>query len=246
MKEIAVKVDHICMDYKKTTERIDTLKEFVIRILKRQVKYSAFRALNDVSFEIFKGERIGIIGPNGAGKSTLMKIIAEVMKPTSGTLTLNGTVAPMLELGAGFDPEFSGYDNIFLNGAILGRSKEYLESKLDSIIEFADLGEFINSPIKNYSSGMRARLGFAVATAIEPDIIIIDEVLGVGDLKFKKKSSERILELISHGATAIVVSHNVNQIKELTTKTMWLRRGEIVKFDETKKVCDAYARYMNK
>jgi len=244
MKEVAIKLEHISMEYRKTTEKIETLKEYIIRRIKGKVQYDNFRALDDISYDIIRGERIGIIGANGAGKSTMMKIIAQVMKPTSGRVTVNGTVAPMLELGAGFDLEFSGYDNIFLNAALLGRSKEFIESKLDNIIAFADLGDFIYSPIKNYSSGMRAKLGFAVATEIEPDIVIIDEVLGVGDVRFRKKSSDRIKEIIESGATAIIVSHNIDSIKDLTEKTIWLDKGKVAMIGETNMVCKEYLKYM--
>ena len=244
MKNLAVKFENVTMEYIKTTERIDTLKEFIIQTMKRKVHYAAFRALGNISCEIEMGDNIGIIGANGAGKSTMMKLIAQVMKPTSGMVSIMGTVAPMLELGAGFDDDFSGYDNIFLNGAILGRSKAFLEDKVDDIVDFADLGDFIYSPVKNYSSGMRAKLGFAVATQIEPDILIVDEVLGVGDMKFQKKSENRMREMIKGGATAIIVSHNIYQIRELTEKTIWLDNGNLMMFDETKKVCDAYEAYM--
>ncbi len=245
MGNFAVKVTNVTMEYRQTTEKVETLKEYLIRRLKGNVTYKAFRALNEVSFEVQKGERIGVVGHNGAGKSTIMKIIAEVLKPTNGEIIVNGVVAPMLELGAGFDHEFSGYDNIFLNGSILGKSKEFLEENLDKIIEFADLGDFIYSPVKNYSSGMRAKLGFAVATLIDPDILIIDEVLGVGDEHFRKKSSDKMRELINGGATSIIVSHSIEQIRELTDKTLWLDHGRVMMFDETNKVCDEYLEFMN-
>ncbi len=246
MREIVIKAENLTLEYRKTSEKIQTLKEYLIRVLKKNIKYESFLALNDVSFEISKGERVGIIGPNGAGKSTLMKLIAEVLKPTKGSIAISGAVAPMLELGAGFDEEFSGYDNIFLNGAILGKSKEYLESHLDEIIKFADLGDFIYSPVKNYSSGMRAKLGFAVATQIEPDVLIIDEVLGVGDVRFREKSANRVEELINGGATSVIVSHSIDQILRLTDKTMWIDSGKIMIFDRTEKVCEAYLKFMSK
>jgi len=241
----SIKVTNVTMDFIKTSEKVDTLKELLIRKIKKNLKYYHFRALDDISFEIQKGEKVGVIGHNGAGKSTIMKIVANVLKPTSGQVEINGIVAPMLELGAGFDIEFSGYDNIFLNGAILGKSKAYLEENVEKIIEFADLGDFIYSPVKNYSSGMRAKLGFSIATQIEPDILIIDEVLGVGDEHFKKKSEKRMRELISHGTTALIVSHNIKQIRDLTNKTIWLDKGKLIKFGETNSVCDQYLKYMN-
>jgi ABC-2 type transport system ATP-binding protein len=244
MENIAVKVKNLTMEYRQTTEKVETLKELLIRKLKKDVRFSAFKALDNVSFEVVKGERIGVIGHNGAGKSTIMKLIAEVLKPTSGDIVINGVVAPMLELGAGFDPEFSGYDNIFLNGAILGKSKVFLKENLDRIIEFAELDDFIYSPVKNYSSGMRAKLGFAVATQINPDILIIDEVLGVGDEKFKKKSTDKMKEIINSGATAIIVSHSLDQITELTDKTLWFDHGKLMMFDESELVCKKYIEYM--
>jgi len=246
MENYSIVIDHITMDYRRTTEKVETLKEFIIRKLKRNIEYKTFRALDDICIKIEKGEKIGVVGHNGAGKSTFMKIIANVLKPTMGTIQVKGIVAPMLELGAGFDPEFSGYDNIFLNGAILGKTKAFLNENVDRIIEFADVGDFIYSPVKNYSSGMRAKLGFSIATQIDPDILIIDEVLGVGDAHFQKKSTNKMKELINSGATAIIVSHDISKIKELTTKTIWLDHGNLLMFGETNKVCDDYLEYMSK
>ena len=245
MENYSIIIDHVTMDYRKTTEKVETLKEFIIRKLRKNIEYKTFRALSDISIKVKSGEKIGVIGPNGAGKSTFMKIIANVLKPTEGNVQISGIVAPLLELGAGFDPEFSGYDNIFLNGAILGKTKTFLEENIDKIIEFADIGDFIYSPVKNYSSGMRAKLGFSVATQIDPDILIIDEILGVGDAHFQRKSEERMKELINSGATAIIVSHNIDSIRALTTKTIWLDHGKMMLFDQTDLVCDKYLEYMN-
>ena len=246
MADKAIVLDNISMEYTKTSEKIDTLKEFFIKSVQQKIKRSTFTALNGIDLEIKKAEKIGIIGPNGAGKSTLLKIISGVIKPTSGKLEVNGSVAPLLELGAGFNPEFSGHDNIFLNGAILGKTKKELLDKYDEIVEFAGLGDFLFSPMKNYSTGMRARLGFSIATQIQPDILLIDEVLGVGDASFRIKSSQKIKEMISGGTTVLIVSHNLPQIKELTDKTLWLKNGEIVRFGPTKEVCNEYSSMMEK
>ncbi len=246
MKEIAIRVENVSMEYRITGQKIDSLKEYLIEGIRGRVNYKRFSALTDISMEIEKGERIGIIGHNGAGKSTLLKIMCGVMKPTKGTITVNGDIAPLMELGAGFDPEFSGQENIFLNGAIMGRSKEFLEMKYDDIVEFADLDEFLYVPIKNYSSGMRAKLGFAIATQIDPDILIIDEVLGVGDERFKKKSTDKITEMIENEKTVIIVSHNLNRIRELTDRVIWLERGEIKAIGNGDEICDEYAGFMKK
>jgi ABC-2 type transport system ATP-binding protein len=189
MKKIDVNVNNVTMKFRLSNEKVDSLKEYLLRIVKKDMGYSEFHALQNVSFKINSGERVGIIGHNGAGKSTLLKIISGVMKPTEGEISVNGNIAPLLELGAGFDLELSGAENIYLNGAILGKTKKYLDSKYDEIIEFSGLQDFINTPVKNYSSGMRARLGFSIATQVDPDILIVDEVLGVGDQQFKRKYS---------------------------------------------------------
>lgn len=240
MENADIIVDNVTMKFRLTNEKIDSLKEYMLRILKKEIRYTDFYALNSVSFKIYKGERVGIIGHNGAGKSTLLKIISGVMKPTYGEITVNGNIAPLLELGAGFDPDFSGTENIYLNGAILGKSKDYLDSKYDEIVEFADLGDFIHTPVKNYSSGMRAKLGFSIASQIEPDILIVDEILGVGDQHFKKKSSDKMVELMGSGKTVILVSHNLKQIEELTDKVIWLNNGQIVMIGNSKEVCEKY------
>lgn len=240
LSKIAIKVDNITMTYRLTTQRVDSLKEYFIRKVKKQISYKEFNALTNVSFEIQKGERIGIIGNNGAGKSTLLKLISKVIKPTSGTVKTSGTIAPLLELGAGFDQDLTGRKNIYLNGAILGKSKQFLDEHLEEIIDFSELGEFIDVPLKNYSSGMKARLGFAVASHIDADIIILDEVLGVGDKNFKAKSSEKIQDLIFSGKTVILVSHSLGEIEKLTTKVIWLEKGKVRKVGDTKEILEEY------
>lgn len=246
MNKVDISVENVSMKFRLPNEKIDSIKEYLLRILKKDVKYSEFYALKSVSFKIYRGERIGIIGHNGAGKSTLLKIFSGIIKPTNGTVTVNGNIAPLLELGAGFDPEFSGAENIYLNGAILGKTKEYLEDKYDDIIEFADLGGFINTPVKNYSSGMRAKLGFSIATQIDPDILIVDEVLGVGDQAFKRKSSMKMKEMIKSGKTVILVSHSLKQIEDLTDRVIWIHKGEIKEIGDSKTVCKNYVTFMDK
>ena len=239
----AIKVDHLTMKFKISKDKIDSLKEYIIRTLKRnKEKKHIFTALDDVSFEIAKGDRVGIIGFNGAGKSTLLKILAGVYEPTSGKIMTKGKIAPLLELGAGFDMNYSGKDNIFLNGAFLGYTEDFIKSKYDEILEFSELGEAINYPLKNYSSGMRAKLGFSIATIMEPDILIIDEILSVGDIKFQKKSSDKIRSLIGSGITVLLVSHSVAQIRDLCSKAIWIDNGKIVMMGEVNKVCDAYVK----
>ena len=190
-KKEVLKVEHVGMKFNLSQEKVDDLKDYVIKLLKHQISYNEFWALKDINFTLNKGDRLGILGLNGAGKSTLLKVIAGVLKATEGTVTAKGKIAPLLELGAGFDQQYTGRENIYLYGAVLGFSKKFLDEKLDEIIEFSELGKFIDVPVKNYSSGMKSRLGFSVATLVEPDILILDEVLSVGDAKFRKKSEAR-------------------------------------------------------
>ncbi|WP_081738315.1 ABC transporter ATP-binding protein [Methanobrevibacter oralis] len=240
---IAVKVDHLVMEFKITNDKIDTLKEYVIRTLKRNKKEKKMiRVLDDISFTVYRGDKLGILGFNGAGKSTLLKILAGIYEPSSGSIQINGKIAPLLELSAGFDKNYSGANNIYLNGAFLSMDKKYLEEKYDEIVEFSELGEFINYPVKNYSSGMRAKLGFSIATLIEPDILIVDEILSVGDIKFRKKSSEKINSLMKQGVTVLLVSHSINQIKKICDKCIWLEDGKIVMQGDAQEVCDAYVK----
>ena len=240
-KEVVIEVNNVSRDFKKAQEKVDNLKEYVIKWLKRELKpKSKFKALTDVSFTVNKGERVGIIGFNGAGKSTLLKILSGVIRPSSGSISINGKVAPLLELGAGFDHNYNGRENVFLNGAILGYSKEFLESKYDEIVEFSELEEFMELPIKNYSSGMVAKLGFAVATLVEPEILILDEILSVGDVRFQKKSGDKLKSLMNSGTTVLLVSHSVSTIRTMCNRVIWLDHGKIVMDGLTKDVCDAY------
>ena len=239
--DVAIKVDHITMEFKISKDKIDTLKEYFIRTLKHNKKEKEkIRVLNDISFEVHKGEKVGILGYNGAGKSTLLKLLSGIYEPTFGTITIKGNVAPLLELGSGFDKNYTGEKNIYLNGAFLSMNKEFINEKFDEIIEFSELGEFIKYPVKNYSSGMRAKLGFSIATSVNPDILIVDEILSVGDIKFRKKSSQKINELMSEGVTVLLVSHSINQIKKICDRCIWIDNGRIVLEGPTEEVCNAY------
>jgi ABC-2 type transport system ATP-binding protein len=239
---IVIRVNDVGMQFKLSKEKVDNLKEFFIKFLKRQLSYKEFWAIRHISFEVEKGDRWGIIGLNGAGKSTLLKIVSGVMKPTEGNIEIKGKIIPLLELGAGFDSSYTGKENIFLNGAMLGLSKEFLEEKYEEIVDFSEIRKFIDVPLKNYSSGMKARLGFSIATVVQPEILILDEVLSVGDAKFKKKSEEKIISLFNTGVTVLFVSHSIYQVKKLCNKAIWLEKGEIVMKGDAKEVCETYER----
>ncbi|MBQ9252010.1 MAG: ABC transporter ATP-binding protein [Clostridia bacterium] len=239
-----IKVDHVSMNFRMNVNHTTSMKEWVIAKLKRKLQYQDFFALNDVSFSVQRGEIVGIIGTNGSGKSTLLKVISGIYKPSKGTAVTAGRVAPMLELGSGFDYELSGRENIFLNGAIMGYSEEFLHSKYDEIVEFSELGEFIEQPLKTYSSGMMMRLAFSVATLVDPEILIVDEILAVGDERFQKKSSERMMNLMSGGTTVLMVSHNISQIRAMCSRTIWLQHGQIRMDGDVDEVCDAYLQFM--
>ncbi|MCR4615106.1 MAG: ABC transporter ATP-binding protein [Clostridiales bacterium] len=221
-------------------EKIDNLKEYIIKFFKGQLNFSEFWALRDISFTVEKGERLGILGFNGAGKSTLLKVIAGVMKPTTGTVKREGVLAPLLELGAGFDMNYSGRENIFLYGATMGYSRKYIQSKYDEILSFCELENFIEAPVKNYSSGMRARLGFAIATAVDPEILIVDEVLSVGDAKFRIKSEAKIQSMFDKGVTVLFVSHNTDQVRRLCNNAIILDHGRIIASGTADEVCEIY------
>ncbi len=239
MKE-AIKLEHVGMRFNLSKEKVDSMKEYFIKLLKRELKFDEFWALKDVSFVAEKGDRIGVLGLNGAGKSTLMKVVAGVFRPTEGQVTRDGVIAPMIELGAGFDKQYTGAENIYLYGAVLGHSRKFMEEKFDEIVEFSELGEFINVPLKNYSSGMRARLGFAIATVVKPDILILDEVLSVGDAKFKKKSEKKLMDMMGTGVTVLFVSHNLEQVKRICNKAMILEKGKLIEFGDIDTVAAKY------
>ncbi|HOQ76369.1 MAG TPA: ABC transporter ATP-binding protein [Thermoclostridium sp.] len=235
-----IKVENISMKFLIMHDRIRSLKEYTVALLKRRLKYEEFWALRNVSFEVRRGEVMGIIGRNGAGKSTLLKIISGILKPTEGKVKTGGNIVPMLELGSGFDLDLTGRENIFLNGAILGYSEDFLKSKYDEIVEFAELEKFIDVPIRNYSSGMLTRLAFSIATVVNPEILIVDEILAVGDEAFQAKSKARMMELMGGGTTVLFVSHNIEQIRELCNRVIWLDEGRIKMIGDKNEVCDAY------
>ena len=243
-REIAISVEHLTMEFKVSKDKIDTLKEYVIRTLKRnKVAHKKIRILDDLSFKVYKGERLGVLGFNGAGKSTLLKIISGIYEPTEGEVKINGKIAPLLALSAGFDKNYTGKNNIYLNGAFLSMTEDFIDDHFDEIVEFSELGEFINYPVKNYSSGMKSKLGFSIATLIKPDILIIDEILSVGDIKFKKKSNEKIKSMMEEGVTVLLVSHSLKQVKEICDRCIWIENGKLLMEGETKTVVKAYKKH---
>lgn len=240
MDYTVITVNNVAMRFNLSVDKITGLKEYIVKALKRQLFFEEFWALKGVSFTVNKGEVFGVMGLNGAGKSTLLKIIAGVFRPSMGTVTVNGEISPLLELGAGFDPEISAKDNIFMNGAMYGHSPKFMESKYDDIMDFAELWEFENVAVKNFSSGMIGRLGFAVATSVQPDILIVDEILGVGDYKFQAKCEERIENMITEGVTVLLVSHAIKTIKKMCSRALLLKKGEIVCIGDVDEVCKVY------
>lgn len=240
MSSSAVKVNNVTMRFNMAGEKVDSLKEYLIKLLKRKLFFEEFFALTDVSFEIQKGDIFGIVGLNGSGKSTILKIISGILTASSGNVEVNGTIAPLIELGAGFDMDLTARENIFLNGSVLGHSKAYLESKFDEIVEFTELHQFIDVPMKNFSSGMIARFGFAIATVTEPEILIVDEILAVGDFLFQEKCEQRISNLMKNGTTIIIVSHSISQIERLCNKVVWLEKGKLKMIGDTNEVCEQY------
>lgn len=228
MEKPVVEVKHVSMRFNLSSQKVDNLKEYFIKLVRKELKYNEFWALKNVSLKVNKGDRLGILGLNGAGKSTLLKIIAGVLKPTEGSVTVKGKIAPLLELGAGFEPEYTGAENIYLYGAVLGYPREFIAEKYNEIIEFSELGKFIDVPLKNYSSGMKSRLGFAIATVVEPDVLILDEVLAVGDAKFKKKCEAKIQSMFDKGVTVLFVSHSLPQVQKICNKAILLEQGKII------------------
>ncbi|MDR1714078.1 MAG: ABC transporter ATP-binding protein [Coriobacteriales bacterium] len=238
--ETAITVQNVTMRFNIARERVDSLKEYLIKYVQRQLSFEKLTALDDVSFTVARGEVLGIVGLNGSGKSTLLKIISGILKPTAGTVLKRGKVAPLIELGTGFDQDLTAQENIFLNGAVLGYSRQQMQARYQQILDFAELWEFADVPIKNYSSGMVARLGFAIATATDPEILIIDEILGVGDFRFQEKSEGRIAEMMASGATVLIVSHSIEQIRKLCQRAIWLDKGQLMLEGPADAVCDAY------
>ena len=245
-KRIVVDVDHVTIRFNLASQKIDNLKEYFIKFLKKELMFQEFLAVQDVSFQVREGEAWGLIGVNGSGKSTMLKAISGIIKPYKGQITINGSVAPLIELGAGFDQECTARENIFLNGCVLGHSQKFMEEHFQEIVEFAEIEKFLDSPIKNYSSGMKARLGFAVATMVKPDILIVDEVLAVGDYKFRQKCEKRMKELLSGGTTLLYVSHSIEEVKRLCDHSIWLDHGKPRMIGDVQTVCDAYMTEMKK
>ena len=235
-----IKANDVSLCYRMSFDKIMSIKEYLVQLIQGKLKYQQFWALENISFEVNNGEVLGIIGHNGAGKSTLLKVISGIMKPTKGSLQILGNVVPMLELGSGFDYDLTGRENVFLNGAILGYSEQFLKEKYNEIEAFSELGQFIDVPLRNYSSGMVMRLAFSVATVVNPDILIVDEILAVGDAAFQEKSKARMMELMSGGTTVLFVSHSLAQIREMCDRVLWLDHGHMKMIGDAQTVCDAY------
>lgn len=244
-QEYSIVAKNISMHFNMASERLESFKEYFIKLIKRQLFFKDFIAVNNISFEIKKGEVFGIVGTNGSGKSTTLKMISGILKPTSGKIEINGNIAPLIELGAGFDGELTARENIYLNGAVLGYSKKYIDEHFDQIVDFAELRDFLDMPIKNYSSGMVARIAFAIATVITPDILIVDEILSVGDFLFQEKCEKRINELMEGGTTIVIVSHTIAQIERLCDRVMWIEKGNLKMIGDTATVCEAYKNIAN-
>lgn len=238
-----IKIDNVSMKFNLGVEKDNSLKQMFIRVLSfshKKKKKEYFWALKNINIDIIKGEVVGIVGTNGAGKSTLLKIVSGVYKPTEGSVEVNGKISPMIELGAGFDGELTARENIYLNGAILGYSKDFIDEKFDEIVEFSELKDFLDVPVKNFSSGMTAKLAFSISTVVDPEILIVDEILSVGDIKFQQKSKGKMMSMIKGGTTVLYVSHSLDAIKSICTKVIWLDHGSIVMIGDTKKVCKKY------
>lgn len=239
-EQYAVQVENATVRFNIASEKIDNIKEYFVKLVKRKLYFEEFFAVKDVTLKVKRGESWGIVGRNGSGKSTLLKLISGILAPYKGTVTINGSIAPLIELGAGFDGNMTASENIYLNGALLGHSKKYMQEQFEGIVDFAELHKFMEMPIKNYSSGMRARLGFAVATAVRPQILIVDEVLSVGDFAFQKKCEQRMNEMMSGGTTLLYVSHSIESVKKLCQKAIWLKNGEVMMQGNSDEVCEAY------
>ncbi len=237
----AIEVGQVSMRFNMSHERVDSLKEYFIKLVRRQLRFEEFFALREVSFSVEKGEVFGIVGLNGSGKSTLLKIVSGILKPTSGTCSVFGSISPLIELGAGFDMDLTARENVFLNGSVLGFSRKQMRERFDEIIDFAELHSFVDVALKNYSSGMTARLGFAIATLVKPEVLILDEILSVGDFLFQKKCEERIKEMMQGGTTVLIVSHSIDQIERLCNRVLWLEHGSVRMIGGTQPVCEAYA-----
>ncbi|MBQ6265655.1 MAG: ABC transporter ATP-binding protein [Clostridia bacterium] len=241
MAQPAIKVENVSVLFNLNNEKIDNLKEYFIKFVTRKLHYNEFWALRDISFTVEKSDRVGILGFNGAGKSTLLKVVSGVLKPTKGNVEVHGVIAPMLELGAGFDMNYSGHENIYLYGATMGYPRKFIQERYDEIVKFSELEKFIDVPVKNYSSGMKARLGFAIASAVDPEVLILDEVLSVGDTKFRTKSEKKIVSMFDKGVTVLFVSHNTDQVRRICNKAIILDKGRLIAQGEVNEICDKYA-----
>ena len=242
MSKTAIEVDNVSMKFNLSREKVDSLKDYIFKTIKREIQYNEFWALKNVSFSVEKGDRVGILGLNGAGKSTLLKVISGVFKPTEGHVDKHGKMVPLLELGAGFDPQYTGKENIYLYGAMLGYTKKFIDSKYNEIVEFSELQKFMDVPVKNYSSGMKSRLGFSIATVVEPKILILDEVLSVGDAKFRKKSEKKIMSMFDSGVTVLFVSHSLEQVQRLCNKAMILEKGKLIAYGDIDPISEQYSK----
>ena len=242
MSNTDIEVDNVSMKFNMIRDKVDSLKDFIFKTIKREIQYNEFWALKNVSFSVEKGDRVGILGLNGAGKSTLLKVISGVFKPTEGHVDKHGKMVPLLELGAGFDPQYTGKENIYLYGAMLGYTKKFIDSKYDEIVEFSELQKFMDVPVKNYSSGMKSRLGFSIATVVEPKILILDEVLSVGDAKFRKKSEKKIMSMFDSGVTVLFVSHSLEQVQRLCNKAMILEKGKLIAYGDIDPISEQYSK----
>ena len=242
MSKTTIEVDNVSMKFNLSREKVDSLKDYIFKTIKREIQYNEFWALKNVSFSVEKGDRVGILGLNGAGKSTLLKVISGVFKPTEGHVDKHGKMVPLLELGAGFDPQYTGKENIYLYGAMLGYTKKFIDSKYDEIVEFSELQKFMDVPVKNYSSGMKSRLGFSIATVVEPKILILDEVLSVGDAKFRKKSEKKIMSMFDSGVTVLFVSHSLEQVQRLCNKAMILEKGKLIAYGDIDPISEQYSK----
>lgn len=240
MEDIIIDINEVTVRFNLASEKVDNLKEYVIKLVKRQLMFQEFFALKNVSFQVKRGESWGFIGVNGSGKSTLLKVISGILKPYKGSIKVNGTISPLIELGAGFDGNMTARENIFLNGCVLGHSKAFMKEHFDEIVDFAEIRDFLDTPIKNFSSGMTARLGFAIATIVKPDILIVDEILSVGDYKFREKCNERMKQLLSDGTTLLFVSHNAEEVMQLCDNAIWLEHGNVKEIGTAKEVCRHY------
>ena len=245
-KKVIIDVDHVTIRFNLASEKIDNLKEYFIKLVTRKLMFQEFLAVKDVSFQVRQGEAWGLIGTNGSGKSTLLKAISGILKPYKGTITVDGFIAPLIALGAGFDQEMTARENIFLNGCVLGHTEQFMKEHFDEIVDFAELHDFLDSPLKNFSSGMRARLGFSIATMVKPQILIVDEILSVGDYKFRQKCAKRMEEMLSGGTTLLYVSHSIDEVRRLCDHALWIDKGVQRMQGDVTTVCDAYMAEMKK